>query len=134
MATTLVDFKTLAAGQQASAARILRQALASLSSGYQAPGEAEAELRRNDVDWLGYAALEDSQLVGWIGALRSYQHGWEIHPLVVAPAHQRPGSVPRCCSGSKPMPVAKASSPSSSAATMTMAARRCSAATCFPMC
>jgi aminoglycoside 6'-N-acetyltransferase I len=53
--------------------------------------EAEVERRHNDADWLGYAALEGERLVGWIGALRSYANGWEIHPLVVAPYHQRRG-------------------------------------------
>jgi hypothetical protein len=45
---------------------VLREALAHLPSGYHAPGEAEAEVerRRNEVDWLGYAALEDEQLLG----------------------------------------------------------------------
>ena len=64
-----------------------------LPSGYHAPDEAEAEVerRRNQADWLGYAALEDERLLGWVGALRSYAHGWEIHPLVVAPGWQRRG-------------------------------------------
>jgi aminoglycoside 6'-N-acetyltransferase I len=67
--------------------------LATLPSGYQEPGEAEAEVerRRTEADWLGYAALDGERLVGWIGALRSYAHGWEIHPLVVAPGRQRRG-------------------------------------------
>jgi aminoglycoside 6'-N-acetyltransferase I len=67
--------------------------LAHLPSGYHAPGAAEAEVERpfNEADWLGYAALEDERLVGWVGALRSYTHGWEIHPLVVAPDRQRRG-------------------------------------------
>ena len=67
--------------------------MAHLPSGYHAPGEAEAEVERrfNEADWLGYAALEDARLVGWVGALRSYTHGWEIHPLVVAPGWQRRG-------------------------------------------
>lgn len=72
---------------------ILRRALADLSSGYREPGEAEAEvaLRRSEANWLGYAAFEGERLAGWIGAIRSYAHGWEIHPLVVAPAVQRRG-------------------------------------------
>jgi aminoglycoside 6'-N-acetyltransferase I len=53
--------------------------------------EAEVGRRLNDVDWQGYAALEGERLVGWIGALRSYANGWEIHPLVVAPDYQRRG-------------------------------------------
>jgi len=93
MTAILVDFKTLAAAQYAEAAGILRAALAKLPSGYKGPGEAEAEveLRRVDGDWLGYAALDDDRLIGWIGALRTYEHGWEIHPLVVAPDRQRRG-------------------------------------------
>jgi aminoglycoside 6'-N-acetyltransferase I len=67
--------------------------LAPLPSGYHEPGAAEAEVerRRNEPDWLGYAVLEDDRLLGWIGAQRSYAHGWEIHPLVVAPDRQRRG-------------------------------------------
>jgi aminoglycoside 6'-N-acetyltransferase I len=89
----LVDFATLTAAQCTEAAQILRAALAHLPSGYRAPGEAEAEVERRcgDSDWLGYAAVEDGRLLGWIGAIRSYAQGWEIHPLVVAPAHQRRG-------------------------------------------
>jgi aminoglycoside 6'-N-acetyltransferase I len=89
----IVDFTALAPAQHGDAARILREALARLPSAYNAPGEAEAEVaqRSADVDWLGHAALEDERLVGWIGAIRTYGHGWEIHPLVVAPDRQRRG-------------------------------------------
>jgi aminoglycoside 6'-N-acetyltransferase I len=90
----IVDFTALAAARHADAARILREALAHLPSAYNAPGEAEAEvaLRCADSDWLGHAALEGERLVGWIGAIRTYSHGWEIHPLVVAPDRQRRGT------------------------------------------
>jgi aminoglycoside 6'-N-acetyltransferase I len=93
MVATLVDFATLTGAQCAQAARLLRDALAHTPSGYQDAGEAEAEVdRRNrQCDWLGYAALEDGEPVGWIGAIRSYSHGWEIHPLAVAPHRQRRG-------------------------------------------
>src|SRR5262245_29881488 len=89
----IVDFATLTQVHCAQAAEVLRAALDHLPSGYQAPGaaEAEVELRRGEVDWLGYAALEGDRLVGWIGAIRAYAHGWEIHPLVVAPDRQRSG-------------------------------------------
>jgi len=89
----IVDFATLAPARHADAARILREALAHVPSAYNGPGEAEAEvaLRAADDEWLGHAALQGERLVGWIGAIRTYSHGWEIHPLVVAPDRQRRG-------------------------------------------
>jgi len=89
----IVDFATLAPARHADAARILREALAHVPSAYNGPGEAEAEvaLRAADDEWLGHAALQGGRLVGWIGAIRTYSHGWEIHPLVVAPDRQRRG-------------------------------------------
>jgi aminoglycoside 6'-N-acetyltransferase I len=89
----IVDFAALPPSRHAEAARILREALAHLPSAYNAPGEGEAEvaLRCADSGWLGRAALEGERLVGWIGAIRTYSHGWEIHPLVVAPDRQRRG-------------------------------------------
>ena len=93
MTVVLVDFRGITADQRAAAAEVLRTALAHLPSGYQAAGEAEAEvgLRWADDDWLGYAALDGERLVGWVGAIRTYTHGWELHPLVVAPDRQRIG-------------------------------------------
>jgi aminoglycoside 6'-N-acetyltransferase I len=90
---TIVDFTRLTAAQASIAARVLREALAHMPSGYQADGAAEAEVaaRREANDWVGLAAFEDERLVGWIGALKAYSHGWEIHPLVVAPDRQRQG-------------------------------------------
>ena len=89
----IVEFDDLAPEDWARAADVLRAAQARLPSGHAEPGaaEAEVELRRLQDEWLGYAALEGEDLAGWIGALRTYSHGWEIHPLVVAPARQRRG-------------------------------------------
>src|SRR5215213_10905164 len=89
----IVDFAALAPTRHAEAARIMREALAHLPSAYNALGEAEAEVaqRSADSDWLGHAALGGERLIGWIGAIRTYSHGWEIHPLVVAPDRQRRG-------------------------------------------
>ena len=89
----IVDFSSLRPEQLAAAARVLREALGHLPSGYQAPGEAEAEveMRRHEADWLGFAALERDTLVGWVGGIRTYAHGWEVHPLVVTPSRQRRG-------------------------------------------
>ena len=89
----IVDFGALPPSRHADAARILRDALTHLPSAYNAPGEAESEvaLRCADGDWLGHAAVDGERLLGWIGAIRAYNHGWEIHPLVVAPDCQRRG-------------------------------------------
>jgi aminoglycoside 6'-N-acetyltransferase I len=87
------DVATLTRSQRAAAAQVLRRALAHLPSGFQGPGEAEAEVEALCADsrWLGFAAMDQDRLVGWIGALRTYSHGWELHPLVVDPGHQRRG-------------------------------------------
>lgn len=89
----IAGFETLTSAQHVEAATILRAALARLPSGYQGLGEAEAEvaLRCAQDEWLGYAALEGERLAGWVGAIRTYAHGWEVHPLVVAPDRQRKG-------------------------------------------
>jgi aminoglycoside 6'-N-acetyltransferase I len=93
MSLAIVDFAALTTPQLAAAARVLREALAHLPSGYQSPGEAEAEIetRRSAPEWIGFAGLKRDALVGWIGAIRTYSHGWELHPLVVDPDHQRRG-------------------------------------------
>jgi len=93
MSFAIVDFATLTTHQLAAAARVLREALAHVISGYQSPGDAEDEVEtlRNEPEWLGFAALEQDALIGWIGAMRTYSHGWELHPLVVDPPHQRRG-------------------------------------------
>lgn len=89
----IVEFDDLSPADWRRAATVLRAALARLPSGFQGPGDAEAEveMRRLQDEWLGYAALEGEDLVGWIGALQTYDRGWEIHPLVVDPPHQRRG-------------------------------------------
>jgi aminoglycoside 6'-N-acetyltransferase I len=94
MAIAIVDFAALSAIQIAQAAQILREALSHLTSGYQGPGEAETEVesrRSNSREWVGLAALDGEAVAGWTGAIRSYSHGWELHPLVVDPRHQRLG-------------------------------------------
>ncbi|MGD9882443.1 MAG: GNAT family N-acetyltransferase [Reyranella sp.] len=93
MTLSFRDLKALGPSLRAEAARILRDALAHLPSAYGAPGAAEAEVagRCSEDDWLGIAALRDGALVGWIGAIKTYDAGWEIHPLVVAPSHQHRG-------------------------------------------
>jgi aminoglycoside 6'-N-acetyltransferase I len=93
MSVEIIDFARLTSDQIVAAARVLRDALAHLPSGYNGAGEAEAEVetRRREPEWLGFAAVERQAVIGWIGAIRSYSHGWELHPLVVDPSHQRRG-------------------------------------------
>jgi aminoglycoside 6'-N-acetyltransferase I len=93
MGITIVDFATLTPAQYAAAARVLREALAHQPSAFGGPGVAEAEIesRRADSDWLGFAALDRGAVAGWIGAIRTYSHAWELHPLVVDLLHQRRG-------------------------------------------
>jgi aminoglycoside 6'-N-acetyltransferase I len=44
-------------------------------------------------DRIGLTTVtEDSQVLGWIGAIRQYHgHSWELHPLAVDPVKQRQG-------------------------------------------
>lgn len=93
MSLRIVDFATLDKHGRAAAAQVLRAALAHMPSAFNGPGEAEAEveLTAGDPDRLGFAALEGEALAGWIGAIRVYDHGWELHPLVVEPVWQGRG-------------------------------------------
>lgn len=93
MAPRIVDVKELTTAQRADAARILREALAHMPSAYNEPGEAEAEVQTflDDPERAALAALDGEVVLGWIGVIESYSHAWELHPLVVDPAHQRRG-------------------------------------------
>ena len=89
----LVDFHALSGAERSAAAAVLRDALAHLPSGYGSAGAAAAEVATlvASSDWLGFAARQGERLAGWIGAFKTYAHGWEVHPLVVAPDRQRQG-------------------------------------------
>lgn len=93
MALRIVDFADLSSGQRAEAAGVLRAAFADRPGIWAEPGEAEAEVATffDDPERSALAALEGEAVVGWIGVIETYDHGWELHPLVVAPAHQRRG-------------------------------------------
>jgi aminoglycoside 6'-N-acetyltransferase I len=86
------DLAGLGGGQLAEAARILREAIAGPS--YKGPGEAEAEVASflgENPERFALAALDDSRLLGWVGAVRSYSHSLELHPLVIDPVMHRQG-------------------------------------------
>jgi aminoglycoside 6'-N-acetyltransferase I len=87
----IVDFESLNTAQRAQAADILHRALAHMQSAYL-PDEAVAEVAKfEDEDRAAFAAMEDGNVLGWIGVIFSYDHAWELHPLVVDPAHQKSG-------------------------------------------
>jgi aminoglycoside 6'-N-acetyltransferase I len=90
--TEIQSFETLTNAQRTQAADILMRALAHVPSAYHTVEEATAEVAKlAEEDRLGFAALEGTALLGWIGAIRAYSHGWELHPLVVDPDHHRHG-------------------------------------------
>ncbi len=94
MALTFIDFDALAEGQRQTAARILREAFVHMDARpWQTPGEAEAEVATfsSDPDRFAIAALEDGVVAGWVGGIRTYDHGLELHPLAVDPPRQRLG-------------------------------------------
>jgi aminoglycoside 6'-N-acetyltransferase I len=93
MALRIAHFDELTPAQRTEAARILREAFAHTPQTYRAPGEAEAEVATffTAPERSALAALHGEALLGWVGVIETYDHAWELHPLVVDPAHQRRG-------------------------------------------
>lgn len=88
----VTPFATLNKEQRTRAADILMRALTHVPSAYHTVKEATAEVAKlEEEDRLGFAALDGDMLLGWIGAIKTYSHGWELHPLVVDPDHHRRG-------------------------------------------
>jgi aminoglycoside 6'-N-acetyltransferase I len=79
--------------QRADAARILIEALAHAPSAWSDSASATAEVTSfvHDPERVALLGLEGDAVRGWIGAIRHSRAGWELHPLVVGPAHQRVG-------------------------------------------
>lgn len=89
----IVPFSTLTRTQLEDAARILIDSLDHVASAWKTMEEARetiAELNA-DPEWTGFAAVDGEMVLGWIGGLGGYSHAWELHPLVVSPAHQKQG-------------------------------------------
>jgi aminoglycoside 6'-N-acetyltransferase I len=89
---TIARFETLDLAGRDKARDILTRALAPWAA-YQDRAEAQAEVRSflANAERLAFAALEEGTVRGWIGAIRVYDHGWELHPLVVDPDHHGSG-------------------------------------------
>lgn len=91
--TDIVSFENLDPRQKKEAVEVLNLALAPLSVAYRDVETAKAEVETffTDPERFGFAAVEDGHVVGWIGGIRVYDHGLELHPLCVHPKHQRRG-------------------------------------------
>ncbi len=89
----MVPFDALSAPQREQAAAILVRALAHVPSAWRDMAEARGEVAKffDDAERLAIAALDADRVIGWIGGLRHYNFGWELHPLVVDPLRQGRG-------------------------------------------
>jgi aminoglycoside 6'-N-acetyltransferase I len=91
--TYVVSLDHLDRLQREEAALVLNLALAPTSVAYREIADATAEVDTffTDPERFGFAAVEHGHVVGWIGGIRAYDRGWELHPLCVHPKHQRRG-------------------------------------------
>jgi len=88
-----LDLSVASPAQRERAAAILVDALAHARSAWPDLDSARAEVASflDDPARRAWLAVEGDDVLGWIGALRHSPHAWELHPLVVDPAHQRRG-------------------------------------------
>jgi aminoglycoside 6'-N-acetyltransferase I len=87
----IVAFESLTPGQRAQAADILHRALAHMKSAYSPEEAAEEVAKFGGEDCNAFAALENGNVLGWIGVTFVYDYSWELHPLVVDPRNQKSG-------------------------------------------
>jgi len=89
--TDIVALGRLSLDQRDEAARVLMDALAPISQAYRTfeDAKAEADSFFDNPERFGFAAVEDGVVLGWIGAIRTYDRA--LHPLCVRPEHQRGG-------------------------------------------
>ena len=93
MVMQTIPFDSTSAAQREQAAAILVNALAHVSSAWRDMPSARAEVASftADPNRSAIAAVEGGNLLGWIGCIHGYSHAWELHPLVIDPAHQGRG-------------------------------------------
>lgn len=89
----IVDFAGLPDTARQQMAQILVDAFAqNWPSAWPTLAEAETELADFDAERICRVAVHAAEVLGWAGALPEYDGNvWELHPLAVAPAHQRKG-------------------------------------------
>jgi aminoglycoside 6'-N-acetyltransferase I len=89
----IIDIQQTTEAQRRDAAHILVEALAHAPSAWSDLSSAMEEVASftDDPERVALFGLEQDAVRGWIGAIRHSQAGWELHPLVVDPAHQRVG-------------------------------------------
>jgi aminoglycoside 6'-N-acetyltransferase I len=89
----IVEFSALSRDQLDQAARVLRDAFASIPSAFAGAAAAEEAVKSfvagNERSAL--AMLDGADVLGWIGWVKTYSHAWELHPLAVDPPCQRRG-------------------------------------------
>jgi aminoglycoside 6'-N-acetyltransferase I len=88
-----IPLEATSSSQREDAAAILVSALAHVPSAWHDMESARLEVARfiGNQERLALAAVENGRVLGWIGAIRHSCYAWELHPLVVDPAHQRRG-------------------------------------------
>lgn len=91
MTLRFVDFPDLSPGQRDACARVLAEAFAHMPNAFDGAFAEEVASFFTDEDRAAFAAVEGEAVLGWIGRIETYETAWELHPLVVDPAHQRRG-------------------------------------------
>ncbi|MFO1013664.1 MAG: GNAT family N-acetyltransferase [Caulobacteraceae bacterium] len=89
----IAPFETLTPAQREQASDVMWRGFAHQPAAWPTIAEARAEVATfyEDEERFALALLEGENLRGWIGAIESYSHAWELHPIVVDPDCQKRG-------------------------------------------